>query len=200
MVKFVQQKEIEELSSWLTECGIIPCQLVFEYLKKKGKTPAQITAIVNQMVKRKLAYYDESKEYLRVNKGMLPSDLSQGNVKALWLLLDILDNVNTYFIFRDTPHVLAFFNEKSTTGNPCYDVFYIPYGSEKLNSYILKNKFQDQECIQAFIILDSIEQAEQIDLPDNFVCVSFIVLSDGGKTVSYYAGNEEEEEEVENDE
>lgn len=180
MVKYVEQREINELSEILTRCGIIPLDLAKKYLYKRGKSKQQVEGIVNQMVKRKLAYFDTSSTYLRINKGIEITEINKGCIKALYLFLDLLDNIGEYFILAENPHIMTFQNINSEDEYPFYDVFYIQYDTEKLNSYVLKNKFSSDTKIKAFIILDDEKQIEKITLPGNIEVTAFVTVDVDG--------------------
>lgn len=184
MIKYVEQKEINELSEFLTRCGIIPLDLAKKYLYKRGKTKQQVEGIINQMVKRKLAYFDSSNTYLRINKGIEVTELNKGCIKALYLFLDLIDNIGEYFILAENPHIMTFQNINSDDEDPFYDVFYIQYDTEKLNCYVLKNKFSGDTKIKAFIIVDDEKQIEKMTLPDNIEVTSFVLIDVDGN-VSY---------------
>ena len=48
----IRQYDIEEISTLLSNCGILPVTLVKSLLAKRGKNEEQIERIINQMIKR----------------------------------------------------------------------------------------------------------------------------------------------------
>lgn len=184
IVKRIEQTEINDISRLISDAHVLPTNLIRSFLEKRGKNENQIENILNQMVKRKLAYYDETKNFLKINKAFSLNDVNTGVVKSIWLMIDLINNIEEYFVQNTNPHTLTFFNstaEKNGT-NPIYDVFYFPYGREQLDSYILKELANSSENeINAFIIIDSEEQISKISLSAKINVVSYILVSPEGK-------------------
>ena len=190
IVKRIEQTEINDISRLISDAHVLPTNLIKSFLEKRGKNENQIENILNQMVKRKLAYYDETKNFLKINKAFSLNDVNTGVVKSIWLMIDLINNIEEYFVQNTNPHTLTFFNstaEKNGT-NPIYDVFYFPYGREQLDSYILKELANSSENeINAFIIIDSEEQISKISLSAKINVVSYILVSPEGK-ITYLEG------------
>lgn len=190
IVKRIEQTEINDISRLISDAHVLPTNLIRSFLEKRGKNENQIENILNQMVKRKLAYYDETKNFLKINKAFSLNDVNTGVVKSIWLMIDLINNIEEYFVQNTNPHTLTFFNstaEKNGT-NPIYDVFYFPYGREQLDSYILKELANSSENeINAFIIIDSEEQISKISLSAKINVVSYILVSPEGK-ITYLEG------------
>lgn len=190
IVKRIEQTEINDLSRLISDAHVLPTNLIRSFLEKRGKNENQIENILNQMVKRKLAYYDETKSFLKINKAFSLNDVNTGVVKSIWLMIDLINNIEEYFVQNTNPHTLTFFNstaEKNGT-NPIYDVFYFPYGREQLDSYILNELANSAESeINAFIIIDSEEQISKLSLSAKINVVSYILVSPEGK-ITYLEG------------
>ncbi len=190
IVKRIEQTEINDISRLISDAHVLPTNLIRSFLEKRGKNENQIENILNQMVKRKLAYYDETKNFLKINKAFSLNDVNTGVVKSIWLMIDLINNIEEYFVQNTNPHTLTFFNstaEKNGT-NPIYDVFYFPYGREQLDSYILKELANSSENeINAFIIIDSEEQISKLSLSAKINVVSYILVSPEGK-ITYLEG------------
>lgn len=190
----IRQREVEEVSNLLSECGILPVKLVQSLLAKRGKNEDQIERIINQMVKRKLMWYDDTKYYVRLNKPITTAHLKQGHIKAIWLLIDLLDNIGDYYIQHDGPHVMTFFNINDESENPIYDVFYIPYNSENLSCFSINNMKLNGDTNKVLIIIDDVSQIPDIKLNDRFEIISFITVDANGD-VNYNGGTDEDENE-----
>ena len=190
IVKRIEQTEINDISRLISDAHVLTTNLIRSFLEKRGKNENQIENILNQMVKRKLAYYDETKNFLKINKAFSLNDVNTGVVKSIWLMIDLINNIEEYFVQNTNPHTLTFFNstaEKNGT-NPIYDVFYFPYGREQLDSYILKELANSSENeINAFIIIDSEEQISKVSLSAKINVVSYILVSPEGK-ITYLEG------------
>lgn len=182
MVNFIRQTEIEELTSLLADVGILPLYQIKKLLMKRGKTEEQIEIILNQMVKRKLAFYDDNISFLRANKAIKPNDLDQGFHKSVWLLIDLLNNISEYFIIHDSNKKLTFVNKNidSQKHDPFFDVFYIPFSSEKISTYQIMNEKKDTFITKCFIIIDDKSQIEKIQLNDKFKIINFAVIDSEG--------------------
>lgn len=188
IVKRIEQTEINEVSKLLSECHILPVSLIKAYLAKKGKNENQIENILNQLVKRKLGYYDESKEYLKINKSFSLASVNPGLVKSIWLLLDLMKNIEEYFVQTKNPHTLTFFNMTAEKKGlpPVYDVFYIPYGREQLDCYVINELANaSDEPLNSFIIADSKEQIQRFNLSDRVAVASYVLVSQEGK-IEYF--------------
>lgn len=183
MVNFIRQTEIEELTNLLSDVGILPLYQIKKLLTRRGKTDEQIEIILNQMVKRKLAYYDENLAYLRANKAIKPNDLDQGSYKSIWLLIDLLNNISDYFMIHNANKKLTFINKNidNQKNDPFFDVFYIPFSSEKISSYQITNEKKDSSITKCFIIVDDESQIEKIELNDKFKIVNFVTVDNDGK-------------------
>ena len=178
IIKRIEQKEINEIGKMLSDCQVLPVNLIKAYLVKQGKTDKQIECILNQTVKRKIAYYDDSKMLLKLNKAFSVSNMNKGIVKSLWLMLDLFNNIEEYFIQTKSPHTLTFFNKNATSAGlpPIYDVFYIPYDREQIDNFIINEMGNAAlEKLNVFIILDSEEQKNKIILNNNINVVSFLM-------------------------
>ena len=184
----IRQNEIEELSSLLSSCGILPIELVKGILDKRGKTPEQMDTIINQMVKRKLAAFDDSKTYLRANKSISLKDLRQAYVKTLWLFVDLIESIDDYYIQFELPHSMTFHKKDANDDNPFYDVLYFGYGSEMLDCYNTNNRFRSNDSVNAFIIIENESQINLIKLNDNIKVISYVLVKSNG-TVKYVHGN-----------
>ena len=131
-----------------------------------------------------MAFYDETKTLLKLNRAYSSSEVSQGYVKSIWLLLDLINNIDEYFIQNKAPHTLTFFNSNAMTEgiNPVYDVFYIPYGSEKINEYIINNTpVYSEEPLNCFVIVESEEQVNTFKFCDKINVVSYVIISADGE-------------------
>lgn len=184
IIKRIEQTELNEVSNLLGACHVLPVSLVKAFLKKRERTDSQIENIVNQLVKRKLAFYDESKTYLKTNKAYSTADLSQGYVKSIWLLMDLISNIEEYFVQTKSPHTMTFFNSNANTEseNPVYDVFFVPYGTEKLNEYIINNMpVYSEEPLNCFVIIESEEQIGKMNFSDKINVVSYVIVSSTGE-------------------
>ncbi len=184
LIKRIEQTELNEVCNLVTECYVLPTDLMRVLLRKRGKNENQIEAILNQLVKRKMAFYDETRTYLKANKSFSAANMSAGQVKAIWILMDLIKNIDEYFVQTKAPHVLTFFNSNAEKDglSPIYDLFYIPYDSEKLNEYIVNNMAnQSEEGINAFIIVDSKEQIDRFNFSDKVNIISFVTVSADGK-------------------
>lgn len=190
MVNFIRQNEIEELTELLSNVGILSVVQVKSLLKRRGKTDEQIEIILNQLVKRKFAYYDESQNYLRTNKAIKTSDLDRGYVKSVWLLIDLLNSIGDYFIIHNAVKKLTFINKKidNSKNDPFFDVFYIPFDTEKINCYQMQNEKKDNMKSKCFILIDDASQIEKINLDDRFNIVNFATVSSDGN-VEYFNKN-----------
>lgn len=189
IVKRIEQTEVNEVSRLLSECHILPVSLVKAFLIKKGKTENQIENILNQLVKKKLGYYDESKEYLKINKSFSLSSINPGLVKSIWLMLDLINNIEEYFVQTKNPHTLTFFNMTAERKglHPVYDVFYIPYGREQLDCYVMNELANaSDDALNSFIIVDSKEQVNRINLSEKVSVASFVLIDSSGK-VEYFS-------------
>ena len=189
IVKRIEQTEVNEVSRLLSECHILPVSLVKAFLTKKGKTENQIENILNQLVKKKLGYYDESKEYLKINKSFSLSSINPGLVKSIWLMLDLINNIEEYFVQTKNPHTLTFFNMTAERKGlpPVYDVFYIPYGREQLDCYVMNELANaSDDALNSFIIVDSKEQVNRINLSEKVSVASFVLIDSSGK-VEYFS-------------
>lgn len=184
IIKRIEQTELNEVSNLLGSCHVLPVALVKAFLKKRERTDNQVENIINQLVKRKLAFYDDSKTYLKLNKAYSTADLSQGYVKSIWLLMDLIKNIEEYFVQTKSPHTMTFFNATANKDgeNPVYDVFYIPYGTEKLNEYIINNMpVYSEDPLNCFIIIESEEQIKQLNFSNKINVVSYVLVSSVGE-------------------
>ena len=184
VIKRIEQTELNEIVKLIADCRILPVELIKGFLKKRGKNEHQIETILNQIVKRKLAYYDQSEVYLKVNKAYNSSHLNGGYVRAIWLMLDLLNNIQDYFIQTKSPHQLTFFNRTAASEglNPVYDVYYFKYGNEAIDTYVVNNLAEmSEDDINAFIIIDSMEQIDKIKLNKKVKIVSYVIVGSGGE-------------------
>lgn len=184
IIKRVEQAEVNEVSRLVASCGILPVSVIKRLIKKRGKTDKQIEIIVNQLIKRKLATLDETGTFLRVNKAYTSGNVNEGIVKSVWLMVDLIKNIEEYFIQTKLPHTLTFFNKTAADDgkNPFYDVYYIPYDNEQLSSYIINNSAEESEdVINAFIIIDSRDQLPKIKFTKKVNVVSFVIVDHDGK-------------------
>ena len=191
IIKRIEQTEIKEIASLLSDCHVLPVAFVRTLLKKRGKKQSQIDNIMNQIVKRKIGFYDEGSAYLRVNKAFASGDVNLGQIKSLWLMLDLLSNIEAYFVQKKEPHMLTFFNKNAEEHGapPIYDVFYIPFGSETLSTYMMNNiASQQEEPLNCFIILDDETQIPKLDLSKNISVVSYVFVGGNGQ-VRYINNN-----------
>lgn len=192
-IKRIEQKELNELYKLLTECNVLPMNLVENILQKRNKKPTQIKAILNQMIKRKLACYDDGQTCLKLNRAFSSSESNMGLVKSLWLLFDIINKVEVYFIQFKAPHTITFLkkgfsNNENTDNVLAYDIFYIPFGSENVNNYMIKNicaEIDKENPINAFMIIDSEEQIKKIQLTENINVISYVLVNPNSGEVSY---------------
>ena len=190
IIKRIEQTEINDVSRLVSDAHVLPVALVRSFLEKRGKSEKQIENILNQMVKRKLAYYDETKNFLKINKAFSLNDVNNGVIKSIWLMLDLFNNISEYFIQNTNPHTLTFFNSTAEKDGlyPIYDVFYFPYGREQLDTYILNEMANSADCkINAFIIVDSEEQISRLSLSAKIQLVSFVLVSPEGQ-ITYLEG------------
>lgn len=189
IVKRIEQTEINEVSKLLSECCVLPVSLIKKFLIKKDKNERQIESILNQIVKRKIGFYDESKTYLKINKSFSLASENKGLVKSIYLLLDLINNIEEYFVQTKNPHTLTFFNLTAEKKGlpPVYDVFYIPYGREKLDCYIINEMANaSEDGINSFIILDSKDQIANLNLSGKVGIASFVLVSSEGE-IEYVA-------------
>lgn len=182
MVNLIERKEVNELCRILSECGIIPLSAARKLLEKRHKTEKQINCIINQMVKDKDCYFDESKQYIRINKGINFNDTNKGMIKSLWVLIDLIDSIGDYFFQHKAPHTLTFHNTKNKTMNPFYDVFYVPFNSESLNVYQMNNGFNASDDIKAFVIIDDESQIKVIESNVKMNVLAYILVTADGET------------------
>lgn len=183
IVKRIEQTEINEVSRLLSECHILPVALIKTFLKKKDKTECQIENILNQFVKRKLGFFDETKQYLKINKSYSLSNIDKGIVKSVYLMFDLYNNIEEYFVQNKNPHTLTFFNKTAEKKGlpPVYDVFYIPYGREQLDCYIINELANaSDETLNSFIILDSENQIDKLKLSDRVSVASYVFVTNDG--------------------
>lgn len=183
MVNFIRQNEIEELTQLLSDIGILPVNQIKKLLMRRGKSDEQIEIILNQMVKRKFGYYDDTQTFLRANKAIKPSDMDQGAYKSIWLLIDLLNNIGDYFVIHNSPKKLTFINKNvdSQKNDPFFDVFYIPFSSEKISCYQIINEKKDTSITKCFIIIDDLSQVDKITLNDRFKIINFVLIDGEGK-------------------
>lgn len=184
IVKRIEQTEINEVSRLLSECHVLPVSLIRTFLIKKDKTESQIENILNQFVKRKLGYFDETKQYLKINKSYSLSNIDKGIVKSVYLMLDLINNIEEYFVQNKNPHTLTFFNKTAEKKGlpPVYDVFYIPYGREQLDCYIINELANaSEDVLNSFVILDSENQMDKLNLSDKVSIASYVLVSNDGK-------------------
>lgn len=197
IIKRIEQTELNEVCKVIADCRVLPVNLIRAFLKKRGKKDGQIDNILNQIVKRKLAFYDETCTYLKLNKAFSSVDINQGYIKSLWLMLDLIDNVDEYFIQNKTPHTLTFFNSNAEQSglSPVYDVFFIPYDSEKINEYVVNNlSVSSNEPLNCFVILEAESQISKLHFGENVNVVSYVIVSSDG-TVQYVKAQEGEKNE-----
>ena len=183
IVKRIEQTELNEITKLISDCHILPVSLIKRFLEKRDKNESQIENILNQMVKRKLAYYDETKTYLKVNKAFSSANISMGLVKSLWLMIELLNNIEEYFVQTKNPHMLTSFNKTAEKKGLCpvYDVFYVPYGREQLDSYVINETAKGSiEPLNAFVIIDSEQQIPKLNLSDSIQIVSYVTVSPEG--------------------
>ena len=143
------------------------------------------------MVKRKLACYDDNQTCLRLNRAFSPSEANNGLVKSLWLLFDVINKVETYFIQFKSPHTITFLKkgfEDSSGEVLAYDIFYVPFGSENVNNYMINNicaELVDNGNTNAFIIIDSKDQIEKIQLKENINVISYVLINQNNGEIEY---------------
>lgn len=192
MVKFIEQKEIEELDSILRTCGIITVDFARALLKKRDKSDEQIEIILNQLVKRKIGFYDDAKVYLRANKAMKPQDMRKGVMKALWLMLDLTYQIQTYYVQPPTSVEVMTFILNDVRDNPFYDVFYIPYTSEQLSVFQI-NEFAKQcgSDVNSLIIIDNEEQIKTIKRLRPQAHIKYFVIIDANGNAKYFEERED---------
>ena len=190
MINVIRQKEIEELDKILRSCGGMPVEIAKKLLKKRHKTPEQIDIILNQMVKRKIAFYDTSKTYLLLNKSVKKENINAGITKSLWLMMDLLEQIKLYFIHKPESAETMSFLLKGERDNPFFDVFYAEYNLEdvcvfNINEFAKKSNSE----IQAIIIIDTVNQIPKLKALNKNVNVRYFVHIDNetGK-VTYYEG------------
>lgn len=188
MIIQYQQEEISEISCILSQVGVLPQTFVVAYLTAKGKDETQIKRVINQMIKRKLMFYDETQTFFFHDKTVSMSSMDKGKIKALWLYLSLIKNIGHIFIQFDAPRVLTFENINSKdTLNPFYEVFYIPYNSENLCCFDIKSKHSNLENGKVFIIIDDESQIPKITVPSNLTISGFVKVDDSnnGKVTFY---------------
>ena len=184
IVKRIEQTEINEVSRLLSECHVLPVALIKSFLVKKDKTENQIENILNQFVKRKLGFFDDTKQYLKINKSYSLSNIDKGIVKSVYLMLDLINNIEEYFFQNKNPHTLTFFNKTAERKglSPVYDVFYIPYGREQLDCYIINELANaSEDTLNSFIVLDSESQIDKLNISDKVSIASYVLVSNDGK-------------------
>ena len=184
IVKRIEQTEINEVSRLLSECHVLPVALIKSFLVKKDKTENQIENILNQFVKRKLGFFDDTKQYLKINKSYSLSNIDKGIVKSVYLMLDLINNIEEYFFQNKNPHTLTFFNKTAEKKGlpPVYDVFYIPYGREQLDCYIINELANaSEDTLNSFIVLDSESQIDKLNISDKVSVASYVLVSNDGK-------------------
>lgn len=184
IVKRIEQTEINEVSRLLSECHVLPVTLIKSFLAKKDKTENQIENILNQFVKRKLGFFDDTKQYLKINKSYSLSNINKGIVKSVYLMLDLINNIEEYFFQNKNPHTLTFFNKTAERKglSPVYDVFYIPYGREQLDCYIINELANaSEDVLNSFIVLDSESQIDKLNISDKVSIASYVLVSNDGK-------------------
>ena len=179
---FIRQDEIEELTQILSDVGIVPLTFVKKFLKKRRRTDEQIDIIINQMVKRKLAYYDDNLQFLRVNKSLSSNDVHVGMSKCLWVLLDLLQNVGEYFIIHNSPKKITFVNKNIDPAkkDPFFDIYFIPFGAEKIDSFTINNLNKTNEPIKCFVVIEDPSQIPKIALNENFNIYNFVTVDKDG--------------------
>ena len=182
MINLIKQDEIEELSQLLSDVGILPLKLVIKLLKKRQRSDQQIEIILNQMVKRKLAYYDDEQQYLRINKGLKSSDVDEAMCKALYLMIDLLQNIGDYFIVHNSPKKITFVNKNvdPEKRDPFFDIYCVSYGNEKLECFSINNSNKSNEQINCCVIIDDKSQLPKIKLDDSFKIYNFVVIDTEG--------------------
>ena len=191
MVKFIEQKEIEELDSILRTCGIITVEFARALLKKRDKSEEQIEIILNQLVKRKIGFYDDAKVYLRANKAMKPQDMRKGVMKALWLMLDLSYQIQDYYVQPPTSVEIMTFMLNDVRDNPFYDVFYIPYTSEQLSVFQI-NEFAKQRGneVNLLVIIDNEDQIKTIKRLNPQANIKYFVIIDANGNTKYFEEKE----------
>ncbi|MEE0991548.1 MAG: DUF5697 family protein [Bacteroidales bacterium] len=191
MVKFIEQKEIGELDSILRTCGIITVEFARALLKKRDKSDEQIETILNQLVKRKIGFYDEAKVYLRANKAMKPQDMRKGVMKALWLMLDLSYQIQDYYIQPPASVEIMTFMLNDVRDNPFYDVFYIPYTSEQLSVFQI-NEFAKQRGndVNLLVIIDNEDQIKTIKQLRPQANIKYFVIIDANGNAKYFEKKE----------
>ena len=191
MVKFIEQKEIEELDSILRTCGIITVEFARALLKKRDKSEEQIEIILNQLVKRKIGFYDDAKVYLRANKAMKPQDMRKGVMKALWLMLDLSYQIQDYYVQPPTSVEIMTFMLNDVRDNPFYDVFYIPYTSEQLSVFQI-NEFAKQRGneVNLLVIIDNEDQIKTIKRLNPQANIKYFVIIDSNGNTKYFEEKE----------
>ena len=191
MVKFIEQKEIEELDSIIRTCGIITVEFARALLKKRDKSEEQIEIILNQLVKRKIGFYDDAKVYLRANKAMKPQDMRKCVMKALWLMLDLSYQIQDYYVQPPTSVEIMTFMLNDARDNPFYDVFYIPYTSEQLSVFQI-NEFAKQRGneVNLLVIIDNEDQIKTIKRLNPQANIKYFVIIDANGNTKYFEEKE----------
>lgn len=190
MPQMLAQPDVTAISDIMRDCPVIPVNLVKQYLKKRDKSFEQIDKIINQMLKRKIIYYDESKSYFVTSKMYGVGQLEPGKIKGLWLVMALYDSINCFFVQNDMPHVLTFSNPNCTDGDMFFDVFYIRYGDENLSSFTINSKFKKDKPIKIFIILDDKKQIPKLRISEKDFIIYQYVLVDLNGNVEFLGGGD----------
>lgn len=189
-----KRTDVTDLAKMLTTCKVLPITLVDAILAGRGKSPFQVQAIKNQLMRRYCAYIDPSNIYMFSSRSVQANAMNLGQIKGLWLALALSEDIQSFYLQCNAPLVLTFVGKKNSgDDNPCYHVFYIRHGDENAAIFCIKSIFNDKLVKKTFVIVDDPEQIDKISLPkDRFDIYCYAVVDAKGK-VDFYKPNEEDD-------